>query len=84
MIRTSAATALVLLISLSMTGAAPAVSLGGKIPPYNPGAKGQATSPGDAFYPTVAKVDIRVECEATGGTPKRRFDGTEFVWVCVQ
>lgn len=84
MIRTTTAVALVVLTSLSMVGTASAWDLGGKIPPYHPHAKGQPTSPGDAFYPNVANVDPRAECAATGGTPKRKFDGTDFVWVCVQ
>ncbi len=45
---------------------------------------GPITSPGDAFYPQTATVDVREECLAAGGTPKRTFDGTDFVWTCRQ
>ena len=47
-------------------------------------AANEVTSPGDAFYPQTATVDVRGECLAAGGTPKRQFDGTDFVWTCRQ
>jgi len=47
-------------------------------------APAESTSPGDAFIPQTAAVDPRRECLADGGSPERRFDGSDFVWVCVQ
>ncbi len=39
---------------------------------------------GEAFYANQPVVNVRAECLAAGHTPKRRFDGTEFVWVCLK
>lgn len=45
---------------------------------------GEPSSPGDEFHPERPSVSPRVACLAAGGTPKRTFDGSDFVWVCVQ
>jgi hypothetical protein len=91
MIRMTLAAALVVAATLASAGAASAFPqinpkfypklppLGGKVVPQT-----EITSPGDPFYPQTASVDTRAECLANGGTPKRQFDGTEFVWTCRQ
>ena len=90
MIRMTLAAALVAVATLGSVGAASAFPqinpvyapklnpLGGKI------VQTETTSPGDAFYPQTATVEVRTECLAAGGTPKRTFDGTDFVWTCRQ
>ena len=92
MIRMTLAAAVVAAATLAAVGSASAFPqlnpnfypklpqlVGGKAVPT-----GDVTSPGDAFYPQTATVDPRRECIANGGTPKRAFDGTEFVWTCRQ
>jgi hypothetical protein len=88
MIRMTLAATLVAVATLASVGTASAFNpvnapklnpLGGKAAPSV-----EITSPGDAFYPQTASVDPREECLANGGTPKRQFDGTDFVWTCRQ
>jgi hypothetical protein len=91
MIRMTLAAALVAVATLASVGAASAFPQINPVyaPKLNPlGGKGvqngPITSPGDAFHPQTASVDVRSECLAAGGTPKRTFDGTDFVWTCRQ
>jgi len=87
MSRLTLAAALVAVATLASAGAASAGPI--KINPnflkyYGKSVPTETTSPGDAFYPQTATVDVRAECLAAGGTPKRQFDGTDFVWTCRQ
>lgn len=49
-----------------------------------PSKKGFSITVGEAFYPNQKEVDVRGECLAAGRTPKRRFEGNGFVWVCLK
>jgi hypothetical protein len=87
MSRLTLAVALVAVATLAAAGAAsagPIVINKNFLKYYGKSAPTEVTSPGDAFYPQTANVDPREECLAAGGTPKRAFDGTEFVWTCRQ
>lgn len=44
----------------------------------------EPSSPGDEFHPERPSVSPRVACLAAGGTPKRKFDGSDFVLICQQ
>jgi hypothetical protein len=83
---------LAVVASLGLTGAAfaikqlpPPFEVLPKAGPAGGSARTAApTSPGDAFDATPEVEDVRGDCAVAGGLAKKRFDGTEFVWVCIQ